>query len=145
MTSTDLLPKNLELETKQAFDLLDAISRSGSLSIDVAAELHVVVAVAHCFDKTIVETVIHDNVNPIASVERSLLLLASAILGSDQANQFLLDGTDARRRLETSLPSYFARGDLPASSASDGPETAKPSSIEDDGGVLTTGNEVRDH
>jgi len=61
-----------------AFDLLDALSRSGVLSIDQAS-LHVVLMATHCFDKTLVATVIQDNVNPIEKVERSALILASTV------------------------------------------------------------------
>jgi hypothetical protein len=96
----------VEREKEKAMDLLDAISRSGTLAID-ASELHVMVGVAHCFDKSIIETVIEDNVNPIAKMERSLLLLASTIYGDEYANNFITDGTLARHRLEESLPSFF--------------------------------------
>jgi len=39
-------------EKKKAFDLLDAISRSGTLPID-CCELHVVIAVSHCFENDV--------------------------------------------------------------------------------------------
>jgi len=67
-------------EKTAAFDLLDALSRSGSLCIDDAS-LHVVIAATHCFDKTLVNTVIQKNVNPIERVERSTLIMASTIHG----------------------------------------------------------------
>jgi hypothetical protein len=66
-------------EKNQAFDLLDALSRSGSLLIDEGAELHVVLAFTHLFDKSLIDTVVQDNVNPIEKVERSALILATTI------------------------------------------------------------------
>ncbi|CAK9078296.1 unnamed protein product [Durusdinium trenchii] len=53
-----------------AFDLLDAITKSGALPLS-HAEMHIVVAATHCFDQTVTETVIQENVNPIEKVERS--------------------------------------------------------------------------
>ena len=41
--------------------------------------LHVVIAATHCFDKTVLETVGQDNVNPIDKVERSTLIMASTV------------------------------------------------------------------
>ena len=58
---------NLREGRDAAFDLLDALSRSGALDIN-CAELHVVVAATHCFARTVVDTVIMDNVNPIEKV-----------------------------------------------------------------------------
>ena len=62
-----LKPSDLKEERDAAFDLLDALSRSGALDIN-CAELHVVVAATHCFARTVVDTVIMDNVNPIEKV-----------------------------------------------------------------------------
>jgi len=67
-------------ERSKAFDLLDALTKSGALSIEMAA-LHVVIAATHCFDKTLMNTLVQDNVNPIEKVERSSLIVASTIHG----------------------------------------------------------------
>lgn len=65
-------------ERNAAFDLLDGLTKSGALSIDTAS-LHVMLAATHCFDKSLVDTVVRDNVNPIEKVERSLLIVASTV------------------------------------------------------------------
>ena len=62
----------------KAIDLLDALSRSGTLAID-GTSLHVVVAVTHLFERSLIDTVIVDNSNPIEKVERSSLIIASVI------------------------------------------------------------------
>jgi hypothetical protein len=63
-------------------DLLTAISRSGSLPI-VQSELHIVIAISHCFQNDVVSTVIQDNINPIQKVEQSMLMLGSVIYEKD--------------------------------------------------------------
>ena len=87
----------LKEERDAAFDLLDALSRSGALDIN-CAELHVVVAATHRFARTVVDTVIMDNVNPIEKVERSVLIVgttihqqpdAAALLQPDHAQRVL--------------------------------------------------------
>jgi len=68
------------MKKNKAFDLLDALSRSGSLPVDFAT-LHVVIATTHSFDKSLLNTVIQDNQNPIEKVERSTLILGTTIHG----------------------------------------------------------------
>lgn len=94
-------------EKSKAFDLLDALTKSGALEIEEAA-LHVVIASTHSFDRTLLETVVQDNVNPIEKVERSLMIVGSTIFGlpvremvaEDRAERFfetsprLLGGND---------------------------------------------------
>ncbi|CAE7353632.1 tvaII [Symbiodinium natans] len=75
-------------EKEAAFDLLDALTKSGALPL-VNASLHVVVSATHCFDKTVTETVIQDNMNPIENVERSALLMAACLLLPSISSQLL--------------------------------------------------------
>lgn len=43
------------------------------------ASLHVVIAATHRFDKSLIGTLIENNVNPIEKLERSQLIVASTI------------------------------------------------------------------
>lgn len=81
-------------ERERAYDLLDALSRSGSLPVD-CAELHVVLAATHCFDQSLINTVIRGNINPIERAERSALIMASTVHGL-APDQLIADGHIAR-------------------------------------------------
>merc|ERR1719436_572362 len=65
-------------EKDAAFDLLDALTKSGGLPVEHAS-LHIVVAATHCFDKSITDALVEDNCNPIDRVERSTLIMASTL------------------------------------------------------------------
>lgn len=79
-TTSTLRDTEQKDEKNQAFDLLDALTRSGALDV-AEASLHVVLAATHCFDKTVVNAVVQDNINPVEKVERSVLIVSSAISG----------------------------------------------------------------
>ena len=76
--SIDLGVEEQISEHNRAFDLLDALSRSGSLPIETAS-LHMLVAATHCFAHSLIETVINESVNPIEKVERTSLIMAAAV------------------------------------------------------------------
>jgi hypothetical protein len=114
----DLLSESKEetLYTKQqgdekdkAFDLLDALSRSGCLAVDHAS-LHVVIASTHCFDKTLMATLIQDNQNPIEKMERSTLIVASAV---HKQTPLELTHDEQLARVQAASPSLF-KSDLAA-------------------------------
>ena len=78
-----------EKEKNQAMDLLTALSRSGSLPIE-SSELHVIIALTHCCEQDVMNTVYNVNINPIEKVESSLMMLGSTI--HDVPEQNLLAG-----------------------------------------------------
>jgi len=78
MTSVAMDTDKQKEERNTAFDLLDALSRSGVLDVN-EAEFHVVLAATHCFDQTLMDTLIKKNMNPIEKLERSMLIIASTI------------------------------------------------------------------
>jgi len=78
-TSTSMLgDEDVKKEKDAAFDLLDALTKSGALAVNHAS-LHVVIAATHCFDKTLTRCVVQDGINPIDKVERSTLIMAKTI------------------------------------------------------------------
>eukprot|EP00434_Breviolum_minutum_P013220 symbB.v1.2.011651.t1/scaffold789.1/size230748/12 len=77
-TEANLAAEEQKSEKDAAFDLLDAITKSGALPLSHAT-LRIVIAATHCFDKTVLETVVQENVNPIDKVERSTLIMASTV------------------------------------------------------------------
>jgi hypothetical protein len=90
-------------ERHVAFDLLDALTKSGGFEIHEAS-LHVVLAATHCFDRSLLDTVVERNVNPIEKVELSSLIMASTIHKERVEN--LVSGDQVSRLLELS-PSLF--------------------------------------
>ena len=61
-----------------AFDLLDALTKSGELSIRDAS-LHVIMASTHYFDKSLVDTIVQDSINPIEKLEKTTLMVAGVV------------------------------------------------------------------
>jgi hypothetical protein len=77
----ELLQKDeLRNEKNKAFDMLDALSRSGDLDLRFC-ELHVVILATHMFAQSLMHTVARGNVNPIEKAEKSNLILASELFG----------------------------------------------------------------
>ena len=89
-----LTKDGLRDEKNKAFDLLDALSKSGALAFE-NVQLHVVILHTHCFDKSLLHTVTRDNVNPIEKVERTQLIIGSVVHGK-QPRELIRDNQKQR-------------------------------------------------
>jgi hypothetical protein len=95
-----------EHEKNKAFELLDALSRSGSLPL-LSTEIHAIVGATHCFDLNIMDTVIQENINPVDRFERSLLIVASTIYGIADVGA-LLKGDEQSLRISKHSPKLLS-------------------------------------
>jgi hypothetical protein len=80
---SDIIENNINLNEQsklrqKTFDLLDALTKLGAMRIS-NSDLHVFIASTHVFDKSLVNTVIQDNINPILKIEQSLLIMANVV------------------------------------------------------------------
>jgi hypothetical protein len=91
----------------KAFDLLDALSRSGALPI-ACSELHVIVCSTYRFERELVETVIQGNTNPIERTEIAFLLMNSTI-HNIEPKLLLKDGAQVAR-LSQMAPKMITAG-----------------------------------
>lgn len=112
-TDTMLFDDDKKREKDAAFDLLDALTKSGALPVENAS-LHVVVAATHCFDSTVTDTVVKGSVNPIEKVERSLLIMASTV---HQKPVAALIQDSQRGRVADTSPGLFLQDGAAESSA----------------------------
>ena len=95
-----------KLERNTCYDLLDALTKSGSDGYGIeGASLHVVIASTHCFDKSVMNTLVQDNVNPVAKVEHSQLIVASHIHGKKPEE--LLEQGASLERIKEQSPTLF--------------------------------------
>jgi hypothetical protein len=79
--STKTLGKDdLKTEKSRAFDLLDALTKSGAQALQNTV-LHVVIASTQTFDKSLLHTVCRDNINPIERAEATAVVIASTLHG----------------------------------------------------------------
>jgi hypothetical protein len=106
LTHTEVGVDEQRVERNRAFDLLDALSRSGALAID-ECELHVFIASTRCFDKLLFDVVVQDSVNPIDKVERSMLITQSTLHNNKPAEQ-LIDNDEQRERVAIASPMLFS-------------------------------------
>jgi hypothetical protein len=124
-------------ERASAFDLLDALTRSGALAIE-AATVHVVIASTHCFARSLMATLVHDNINPIEKVERSALIVASSV--HRQSFEALL-APAMHSRVAQQLEAQVARAGQPL--ALTDASGARGCGIEDLLAALTAANDPR--
>jgi hypothetical protein len=82
----------------KAFDLLDALTKAGAISIECAS-VHVVITAACCYDKSLMNCLVEGNVNPINAAESALLALVEVICGASICNPAISDCTSVDKKL----------------------------------------------
>ncbi|KAJ3144977.1 hypothetical protein HDU86_001317 [Geranomyces michiganensis] len=89
LTTTTLDFSAQRTERDAAFHLLDALSRSGELILE-NVHLHVVCAATQAFDRTLVDTIIRGNIDPLRMIRETNLVIAGVLAGVSTEEQGLL-------------------------------------------------------
>ena len=101
-----LSSEDLSKERHAVFDMLDALTRSGALPIE-NAEVHIVIGAIHRFDNTVINTVVQRNMNPIESMERSSLIMASTLFQAPSIDAIVQASQVGRlRKISTTASSH---------------------------------------
>eukprot|EP00754_Rhynchopus_humris_P031235 Rhum_TRINITY_DN15326_c0_g1::Rhum_TRINITY_DN15326_c0_g1_i1::g.151839::m.151839 len=82
-------------EHVRALSLLDALTKSGALDAPYS-EVHVVVPTTHHFERVLMATLAHDNVNPIEAIESSMIIVATTLYNTT-AQELVSAGAMAKR------------------------------------------------
>ena len=65
-------------EHQKTLGFLDCLTRSGEIAVDNGS-LHIFIASTHCFDKTLVNSIVQENKNPIEDVEAASLIMNTLV------------------------------------------------------------------
>ena len=87
-------------EHVRALSLLDALTKGGALDAPYS-EVHVVVPTTHHFERTLMATLAHDNVDPIEAIESSMIIIATTLYNTTAQS---LVSTGAMAKRESSPP-----------------------------------------
>eukprot|EP00754_Rhynchopus_humris_P031236 Rhum_TRINITY_DN15326_c0_g1::Rhum_TRINITY_DN15326_c0_g1_i2::g.151842::m.151842 len=76
--TSELPAEERRIEHVRALSLLDALTKGGALDAP-HSEVHVVVPTTHHFERALMATLAHDNVNPIEAIESSMIIVATTL------------------------------------------------------------------
>ena len=80
-TTQELDVKEQEKEWEECKKLLDYLTRSGAIAIE-HVDVHILFCCEHRFDKSVIDTLVQDNINPIERVDRSIDILVGVVHGA---------------------------------------------------------------
>ena len=80
MNNVALQNDQLKIECNKALDILDWLSKSGALVLDQCS-IHVFVGVNHDFQKSLMDSIVQENRNPIAEMHETLVKTAQLCHG----------------------------------------------------------------
>jgi len=107
ISTTLIQPDKQRVERDKAFDLLDALTKSGSLPLSHTS-LHVIVCATIKFDESIMDTVIQRNINPIEKTECASLVLAGVVHGLPRNDCSAMLKTEHIKRISALSPLLFS-------------------------------------
>jgi hypothetical protein len=93
---TTLNQNQIQSENNKSIDLIDSLSKSGSVVLSDVS-YHVVIASSYSFQQTLMATLIEKNINPITELKRSAFLIASVIHGKTEEDLKEITGIEKEK------------------------------------------------